>query len=204
MCLTVFNKDEISSAERYELMKPKVADKPIRVYKVLRKNPTGSYQTPYQGTDVRFHFWRAKMESLGMGGNAMFQVGNGYLFWNRRCKTWHAQHDGKVEFMDLYYDDMDISSKRIEHEGLIPFVFSVATGIHAFVDVPSKAFFYTWFNTTRNTTIGGSELVVFKATIPKGTRYYLGLNGDIVAEKMIVHNRKVMTARKSDYVFQTD
>ena len=206
MCLTVFNKNtNPSSAERYELMKPMVADKPITVYKVLRKTQTGSYQTPYQDTHVCFRFWRAKMESLGMGGNAMFQVSNDYLYWNNRFKTWRIQHDGKVEFVDLRYDDMDITAKRIEREGLIPDEFSVGNGIHAFVDVPDSSFFKEWFHSTRHlTTFEGSELVVFKATIPKGTKYYVGLHGDIVAEKMIIHKKKVMTAKKSDYISQTN
>ena len=200
MCLTVFNKNTTSSAERYELMKPKVADKPITVYKVLRKTPAGNYQTPYQDTNVRFRFWRSKMESLGMGGSAMFQVSNDYLYWANRLKTWRVQHDGKVEFVDLRYDDTDFTAKRIEREGLIPVEFSVGSGIHAFVDVPDSSFFKEWFHSTRClTSFEGSELVVFKATIPEGTRYYLGRNGDIVAEKMIVHKRKVKTARKSDY-----
>lgn len=200
MCLTVFNKNTADSAERYELMKPEVADKPITVYKVLRKTPTGSYQTPYQDTNVRFRFWKAKMESFGIGGSAMFQVSNDC--WNfNRWKTWRVQHDGKVEFVDLRYDYVDITAKRIECEGLIPVEFCVASGIHAFVDVPDKSFFKDWFNATKHlTSFEGSELVVFKATIPEGTRYYVGLHGDIVAEKMVIHKRKVMTAKKSDYI----
>ena len=202
MCLTVFNKNtNPSSAERCELMKPEVADNPIMVYKVLRKTPTGSYQTPYQDTHVRFRFWRSKMESFAMCGNAMFQATNDYLYWANRWKTWSVQPDGKVEFVDSPYDDVDFTAKRIEREGLIPVEFSVTGGIHAFVDVPCAEFFKDWFNATKNLmTFEGSELVVFKATIPKGTRYYVGLEGDIVAEKMIIHKKKVMTAKKSDYI----
>ena len=37
----------------------------------------------------------------------------------------------------------------------------------------------------------------FKATIPKGTKYFIGNNGDIVSEKMIIYNEFYLTGEET-------
>ena len=211
MCLTVFD-ETASSYKRNELMRPKVAGRNIDVYKVLLKlreeplkflrsigKPTRCiYQTPFYREDVRFRFWKAKMESMfGLGGTADFS--GAFFYMNNISKNWWLC-DGKVQFSDNEsYVCPGFSAKDIENEGLVPKRFYVNNGIHAFVDVPSDKFFAEWFKLSEGyQSLEGAELVVFKATIPKGTEYYVGKDGDIVAEKMIVHKKKVKRVKKED------
>ena len=207
MCLIVFD-ETTPSFKRNELMAPKVAGRNIDVYKVLLKlqaeplkflrhfgkSTRCVYQSPFYREDVRFRFWKAKMESIfGLAGIADFPGAFFYVpnIW-RLC-------DGKVQFCDESYDYPGFSAEDIENEGLVPKRFYVNNGIHAFVDVPSDKFFAEWFKLSADyQDLDGAELVVFKATIPKGTEYYVGKDGDVVAEKMIIHKKKVKSAKKED------
>ena len=57
----------------------------------------------------------------------------------------------------------------------------VVEGIHAYTEI------MWWYQRQKDLLL---TCTPFKAYIPKGTKYYFGTNGDIVAEKIIIKNTK--------------
>lgn len=56
-------------------------------------------------------------------------------------------------------------------------------GIHAYLNCPSAKILESQFPK-------GLNLFVYKAIIPKGTQYLIGINGDIVSTKMIIFDKE--------------
>jgi len=135
MCLTV----KLSKIDKWLLifnkkhcLKPKVATKDIKVYKIL-KEINSNYLTPYMRERINFINGKADLPPVKI---------KAYWDW--------------------------LTSR-----------FFVDEGYHSFTTV-KEAKFSLNFNFRSN-------VAIFNAIIPKGTKYFIGKYNDIVSEKLIIY-----------------
>ena len=122
--LLIFNK------KRY--LKPKVATKDIKVYKIL-KEIHSNYLTPYMRERINFINGKADLPTVKI----------------KAYKNWLLGE------------------------------FFVEEGYHSFITL-KEAKFNLNFNFRSN-------VAIFNAIIPKGTKYFIGTYNDIVSEKLIIY-----------------
>ena len=188
MCLTVFPKSYNDNPTHEDLI-PKVADKPIEVYKALFCVDEGykglfsggsEYETPYRCKPVRFFLGRSVLKSGGMSGIAGYCDGEETLpalssyvtvKW-RGKKLLHLNEEGRRIYKDF---------GRMK-----PYSLSIDRGIHAYRRKPTNQ----TLSSILRVKLPWQHLVVLKGIIPKGTKYFEGISGDIVADKMILYKNK--------------
>lgn len=119
---------------------PKVSNKPIKVYKVLRETRYGFLETPYQGKVVTFTNGIAKLKAT---------------------QTWDETADGRI---------------------------IGACGVHAFTDKSGAV---------KECSLLLEEVFVYEAKIPPFTPYWTGIDCDIAATELIIHNCRVFSASLS-------
>ena len=131
MCLIIyFNKHKVDENNQYM---PKIAKTDILVYKMLYKYSNYDYETPFQGTGIRF--W------------------DGIFIY--------PQTDIKIRWRE--YDTID-------------------AGIHTY----SNKKFAKSVTDSENSFYGTYRYELFKAIIPKGSEYFIGISNDIVSNNLIV------------------
>ena len=142
MCLTIKSKSEMQP-------EPKVAEKDINVYKVLRREfrlGESKFITPYMGHKINFS-----------DGKWVGDVGALYPLES-------SEYDMRWEV----------------HTGLHAYKTKVA----AQADVRNSEMYSNIFFPHCN----DYEMVICKAYIPKGARYYIGTKDDIVSDRLVVEN----------------
>ena len=184
MCLQVFPKNTPGEEPTHQDIIPKVAKKPIEVYKVLHCNAFGEYWTPFRPMRLRFIFGAAFLDSGGMEGTISFcepdeflPMTSGYLKVKWRGK--------KPIYYNCYKDDNE--RVRKDFSDMTPHYLEIDCGIHAFREFPSETSL-RWslaFNMKP-----GYKVVVMKGVIPRGTKYFEGTDGDIVADRMILYKNE--------------
>ena len=185
---------------------PKTAEEPILVFKELmiaKARPSFpafwktkfSYRTPFQGFDIEFSNGKCEMGDGVMDGMAVFvQRGPAYCLYNdsRAC----LEDGGSVSGMDgnyLYTSNYDaiwengsirsVSGYKFPEENVVSTTAYVYKGIHAHLKIPAVSYPY----------------VVNLAIIPKGAHYFIGDDGDIVADKMIIYDNEKQLRKDYDY-----
>lgn len=165
-------------------MAPKTAEEPILVFKELliaKAKPSfpcfwktkWSYRTPFQGFDIKFSKGKCEMGDGMMAGDVLFETMDGqYAYTFRYDVYWD---DG-----DIHYVSPDCEFPKANVTSTTAYVYK---GIHAHLGLPGVNYPY----------------VVKLAIIPKGAHYFIGDDGDIVADKMIIYDNDKQLRKDYDY-----
>lgn len=165
---------------------PMTAEKPILVFKELliaKVTPSfpafwenkWSYRTPFQGFDIKFSHGKCEMGDGIMTGLVLFEI------MDERCV-----HASKY---DVCWDDEGIhpvctgTDDEFPEDNVLSTTAYVYKGIHANLKIPAVSYPY----------------VVNLAIIPEGAHYFIGDDGDIVADRMIIYDDEKQLRKDYDY-----
>jgi hypothetical protein len=186
---------------------PMTAEEPTLVFKELliaKTRPSfpafwktkRSYRTPFQGFDIKFSNGKCEMGDGTMDGVIMFeQKGPAECLYNDSRA--YLEDGGSVAGIDgnyVYTSNYDaiwengsvlsVSGYKFPEENIVSTTAYVFKGIHAYLKLPAV-----------------SEYIyeVKRAIIPKGAHYFIGDDGDIVADKMIIYDNEKQLRKDYDY-----
>jgi hypothetical protein len=182
------------------------AEEPILVFKELliaRATPSfpafwknkWSYRTPFQGFDIKFSHGKCEMGDGVMDGRVMFvQRGPVYGLYNdSRAYLEDGESVSGIDGNYVYSSSYDaiwengsirpVSGYEFPEENIVSTTAYVYKGIHAHLKIPAVSYPY----------------VVNLAIIPKGAHYFIGDDGDIVADRMIIYDDEKQLRKDYDY-----
>ena len=185
---------------------PMTAKEPILVFKELmiaKAMPSfpcfwktkWSYRTPFQGFDIKFSNGKCEMGDGTMDGVIIFeQKGPAECLYNDSRA--HLEDNESASGIDgnyvytSHYDAiwengsvLSVSGYKFPEENIVSTTAYVYRGIHAYLKFPAVNYLH----------------VVKLAIIPKGAHYFIGDDGDIVADRMIIYDNEKQLRKDYDY-----
>lgn len=170
--------------------KPFTADKDIHVFKVLSRHNVCPkrliqkyvYYTPFREMAIHFNFWGKCIMEADMNGRyttipCYKKTSNehGIRYIPMRKTTPISWKNGELKY-DIEETITDNCSLEIED------------GIHAYTSFGNAAIGLALFDWPG---MENPRDTLHKAVIPKGAHYFIGENGNIVSDKMIIYKKQL-------------